>query len=271
MRAPEQGAGFDTTLTDGLRIALRDVIANASQPDERPLAMNALARSLWPEGFDASWRFVQGPENHDIVHRERKPRIAKLGDPNAPRSWFARSRARVAAGVSLTAPGIPMLFMGQEFLEDKPWADDLKNHSDLLLYWAGLDRGDKQMRDHVRFTRELLRLRLHQPALRGDGLRIVHAHDQDRVLAFHRWVEGAGHDVVVIAHLSAFHRHDYRIGLPAGGFWRELFNSDVYENWVNPQVAGNGGGVTADATPMHGYAHSASLVLPANSLLVFGR
>ena len=56
------GAGFDTTLTDGLRMAIRDVIGNASAPDERPLNMTALARSLWPEGFNESWRFVQGPE-----------------------------------------------------------------------------------------------------------------------------------------------------------------------------------------------------------------
>jgi 1,4-alpha-glucan branching enzyme len=103
---------------------------------------------------------VQGPENHDIVYRDRKQRTARLGDPANPRSWYGRSRARVATAISLTAPGIPMLFMGQEFLEDKPWADDLKNHADLLLYWAGLDQGDKQMLDHLRFTSELIRLRL---------------------------------------------------------------------------------------------------------------
>ena len=156
VKAPPNGAGYDTTLTDGLRVAIRDVIGNASAPDERPLNMTGLARSLWPEGFREQWRFVQGPENHDIVYNGREMRIARLGDPANPRSWFARSRARVATGLSLTAPGIPMLFMGQEFLEDKQWSDDFVSHHDLLLNWAGLDRGDKQMLDHVRFTRELL-------------------------------------------------------------------------------------------------------------------
>jgi hypothetical protein len=61
-----------------------------------------------------------------------------------PRSWYGRSRARVATGVSLTAPGIPMLFMGQEFLEDKQWSDNFQFHHNLLLHWAGLDAGDKQ-------------------------------------------------------------------------------------------------------------------------------
>ena len=268
---PPDGAGFDTTLTDGLRISIRDCIANASQPDERPLNMTGLARSLWPEGFSEHWQFVQGPENHDIVTEGREQRIARLGDPSNPRSFFGRSRARVAMAISLTAPGIPMLFMGQEFLEDKQWSDNFKDRKDLLLHWAGLDEGDKQMLDHVRFTSDLLGLRREQPALRGQGFRVIHASDQDRVLAFQRWVEGEGRDVIVVAHLSTFNRSGYRIGFPGGGDWRELFNSDVYENWVNPNAAGNGGRVFAELRPMHGLSHSAELVLPANGVIVFSR
>ncbi len=269
--APPAGAGFDTTLTDGLRLALRDVISSASAPDERPLNMTRLAQSLWPEGFSESWRFVQGPENHDIVYNGRELRIARLGDPDHPRSWFARSRVRVATGLSLTAPGIPMLFMGQEFLEDKQWSDDFESHRDLLLYWAGLDQGDRQMLDHLRFTRELLALRRRLPALRGRGFRVTHVHDHNRVAAFHRWIEGEGQDVMVILHLANFTRVGYHIGLPGEGTWREVFNSDVYENWVNAGVAGNGGRVVATAQPLHGFGYSAGLVLPANSILIFAR
>jgi 1,4-alpha-glucan branching enzyme len=271
VKPPPVGAGFDTTLADGLRIAIRDVIRDASAPDERPLNMSGLASSLWPLGLPEHWQFAQGPENQDIVYEGREPRVARLGDPSNPRSWYARSRARVATGVSLTAPGIPMLFMGQEFLEDKQWSDNFEQHPELLLYWAGLDKGDKQMLDHLRFTSELLAARWRYPGLRGQGFRAVHVHDQNRVLAFHRWVPGAGHDVMVVVHLAVFNRYDYRIGFPDGGEWREVFNSDVYENWVNPNVAGNGGRVYADPLPMHDFGYSASLVLPANSILVFAR
>jgi len=198
-------------------------------------------------------------------------RVARLGHPDDPRSWFGRSRARVATGIGLTAPGIPMLFMGQEFLEDKQWSDNIEQDQALLLHWAGLDAGDKQMVSHLRFTRELIALRWNQPALRGQGFRVVHASNDNRVLAFHRWVEGEGRDVLVVVHLSTFTRSGYRIGFPGGGWWREMFNSDVYDNWVNPHVAGNGNGVTADDRGMHGFGHSAALVLPANSILVLGR
>ncbi|TMH01356.1 MAG: 1,4-alpha-glucan branching protein [Betaproteobacteria bacterium] len=268
---PPMGAGFDTSLTDGLRIAVRNVIGEASAPDERPLDMAGLARSLWPDGFSEHWRFVQGPENHDVVYDGRELRIARLGDPGNPRSWYGRSRARVATGISLTAPGIPMLFMGQEFLEDKQWSDDFEFHNNLLLYWAGLDHADKQMLDHLRFTHELIDLRWRYPGLCGQGFRVVHVHDENRVLAFQRWVEGEGNDVLVIVHLSTVNQFGYRIGFPDGGEWREIFNSDVYENWVNPGVVGNGGRIFAEPTPLHGLSHSAALVLPANSVLIFAR
>lgn len=267
----DDGAGFDTTLTDGLRIAIRDVIANAGHPDERPLAMTALGRAMWPDGFRAHWQFVQGPENHDLVYRGREPRVAALGHPGQPRSWYGRSRARVATAIGLTAPGIPMLFMGQEFLEDKPWSDNVDAHADLLLHWAGLEGGDRDMHDHLRFTRELIDVRKRVPGLRGNGFRVVHADDAQRVLAFHRWVPDHGGDAIVVVHLATFHRFGYRIGFPFGGGWREVFNSDVYERWVNPDVAGNGGRVSADRSPLHGFEFAAALTLPANSVLVFTR
>jgi len=272
VKKPNQGgAGFDTTLTDGLRIAIRDVIANSAQPDNRPLSMGRLAASLWPDGFSRPWQFVQGPENHDLVYKGREQRVARLGHFDDPRSWFGRSRARVATGIGLTAPGIPMLFMGQEFLEDKQWSDNFEGDKNLLLHWAGVESGDKQMIDHLRFTRELIALRWRYPALRGDGFGVIDAHDDNRVLAFQRWVEGEGNDVVVVVHLSPFNRFDYRIGFPGEGQWREVFNSDVYENWVNPNTTGNGGRVFADSIPLHGRVASASLTLPANSILVFAR
>ncbi|HUP77058.1 MAG TPA: alpha amylase C-terminal domain-containing protein, partial [Pirellula sp.] len=198
-------------------------------------------------------------------------RIARAADPSNPRSWYASSRCRVTTGIILTMPGIPMLFMGQEFMEDKQWSDDLDNHANLRLYWEGLESNDPTMRDFLRFTRDLVNLRWRFPALRGEGYALIHVDDQDRVLAFQRWVPGEGGDVIVIVSLANETKYNYRFGFPHGGHWREVFNSDVYERWVNPHVSGNGGGVTADGYGMHNLAYSASLTLPANSILVFAR
>ena len=91
------------------------------------------------------------------------------------------------------------------------------------------------------------------------------------MLAFHRWLEGTGQDVIVVATLSDATWWGYAIGFPGGGYWKEVFNSDVYDKWVNPIVAGNGGGIEASGPPMHGFAASASVVIPANGLVVFAR
>ena len=270
------GAGFDTTLADGLRIAIRSALAAASHPGGHPLPMTQIAANLWPPGFEQSWRVVQGAENHDIVLRDpderkgREQRLSRLADPSNSRSWYARSRSRVATGIGLTAPGIPMLFMGQEFLEDKQWSDNLEVHPELTVYWDGLSAPDAAMRDFLRFTRELISLRWQQPALRAEGFRVTHVHDGNRVLAWHRWVPGTGRDVIIVVNLADFTRLTYRIGMPFEGRWLELFNSDVYDGWVNPNAAGNGGQVSATRAALHDFEFSAEMVLPANSILVFG-
>ena len=81
----------------------------------------------------------------------------------------------------------------------------------------------------------------------------------------------AGQDVVVAATLSETTWYNYAIGFPFAGHWAEIFNSDVYDNWVNPIVAGNGGGIVASDAPLHGLPASASIVIPANGLVVFTR
>ncbi len=168
----------------------------------------------------------------------------------------------------MTAPGIPQLFMGQEFLEDRPW--DVDPNGPNLLSWDGLGAAsDSTMRDHLRFTRDLIHLRRDLPALRGDNVHPFYCSDTDRVLAYHRWREGSGDDVIVVVSFAEATLSGYEIGFPAAGPWAERFNSDVYDHWVNPRVAGNGGGIVAAAKPMHGFAASAAIVIPANSVLAF--
>jgi len=276
------GLGFDAVQHDGLREAIRSAIGQAAQGADAAVEMSGIARTLWPAGFAHAWQTVPCVENHDLVKLGEKPRVPRLADGSNPRSWFARSRSRVATALLLTAPGIPQLFMGQEFLEDKPWCPN-PNRPDHLIWWGGLAEGadgyaaDPAMADHLRFTQDAVKLRNSQPALRGEGLNVFHTSDADRVIAFHRWVQGVGRDVVVVATLSETTWGCYQLGFPRAGRWVEVFNSDAYDSCnangvlVNPQVAGNQGGVDAESLPLHGLPASASIVLPANSVVVFAK
>ena len=265
------GAGFDVLQHDGLRSALRTAVQASSYGQESAVNFDSIAGALYPSGFAHAWQTVPCVENHDIVKVNTDQRIPFLADSADRRSWYARSRSRFATGILLTAPGIPQIFMGQEFLEDKQWSWDA-TASNNLLYWAGLNNGtDIAMVNHLRFTQDLIRLRWGQPALRGDNVNPFYVHDANRVIAFHRWLEGTGQDVVVVATLSETTWYNYDVGFPGPGVWSEVFNSDVYDNWVNPIVAGNGGGITASGPPMHGFSASASIVIPANGFVVFAR
>jgi 1,4-alpha-glucan branching enzyme len=121
---PEGGAGFDATWHDGLRTTIRAAIGQASGGVNAGVNLDAIASNLYPPGFPAGWKAVQYVESHDEVYRGRNQRIAQLAGGSDARSWYASSRSRVATGLVLTAPGIPMLFMGQEFLENKQWSDN---------------------------------------------------------------------------------------------------------------------------------------------------
>ena len=204
---PPGGFGFDAALHDGLRGAIRGALGSAASGAFAFVNMGAIGDGLRrPAGFPASWKAVVHLENHDLVDADRQdesqiqPRVPALAHFSDRRDWLARSRSRVATALLLTAPGIPMLFMGEEFLEDKPWHNS-PDRTDLLIYWAGLD-GPGPMRDFLRFTRDLCWLRRLHPALTSESVNPYYIHNDNRILAVHRWIEGVGRDVVVVASLQ---------------------------------------------------------------------
>ena len=144
--------------------------------------------------------------------------------------------------VSVRRHGDSMLFMGQKFLEDKQWSDDFV-HRDLLLYWRASIRATGRCSITCGSRGNCWPYAVSLPALvRGRGFRCDHMHDQNRLLAFHRWVEGKVRDVMVILHLLTSLVLDIKSALPG----REpgvKCSTAMCENWVNAGVAGSNGRV----------------------------
>ena len=266
--ANQGGTGFDTVQHDALRNAIRGAVQSASYGQSGTVSMDAIQASLYPPGLPQAWNAVPCVENHDLVYAGRNPRIPLLADGSNTRSFYARSRSKVATGLLLAAPGIPQLFMGQEFLEDKQWNENPGGSN--LINWAGLNSGDKSMSDQLRFTQDFIRLRWSQPALRGQSINAFYSNNNDRVIGFHRWIEGQGLDVVVVGNFNDNPFFGYKLGFPLSGRWAELFNSDIYDNWVNPLAVGNNGAVYATGGPLHNLPFSASITIPPRAILVFG-
>ncbi len=272
VRASPGGLGFDAAWGDRLRIGIRNAIGQTSGGRGASVDIDALAAAFdTPGGFGDGWRVVNCIENHDIVYDGHESRIPRLADSSDGRSWYARSRSRLATGLLLVGRGIPQLFMGQEILEDKQFSDDVQFHGNLLIWWDGLN-AQSAMRDHLAFCRDLIRLRRALPALRSESLRVSTRNSLDRVIAIHRWIEGSGQDVLVVANLQEQNRFGYRVGFPSGGVWRELFNSDAYDGFPNQNATGNDGRVVAqDGFGWDGMPASAAITLPANGFIAFGR
>jgi 1,4-alpha-glucan branching enzyme len=256
---------------------MRDRLKEIAGGRDAHVSLNLLRDALYPPpAFPNAWRAVQALEDHDIVRwdheakRPRAPRIAWLADPLAPRSWYGRSRSRVATTLLMIAPGIPMLFMGQEFLEDLPWHDDVANWSQFLMRWDLL-ANDRHARDFQRFASDVIHLRRREPALRAEGVSVPQVHEADRVIVMHRWVPGEGRDVVVIASFNESTLDGYAIDMPTSGTWREIFNSDFYDHFPNQWATGNAGGVLAEPARGRTLPYAARVKIPANGAVIFAR
>jgi len=267
------GLGFDAEWDDQIRNQVRGVIGQLTGGESAAVDFGSLSNTLsnLQQGFSAWWPLVTCLENHDIVKLGGDfQRIPVAADASDPRSWYARSRSRAALGLLIAARGIPMLFMGEEFLEEQQWTDAVESPESPLIDWAGA-ASNQVMENYLSFTQALLWLRRSQPALRGEQLRVSTADSFTRVLAIHRWLDGSGQDVLFVFNLQEFNRFGYQIGFPSAGAWREIFNSDYFDQMPNPTVAGNGGGITANLQPWDGMPTSALITIPANGFVVFSR
>lgn len=126
------------------------------------------------------------------------------------------------------------------------------------------------MRDIVRDLNQLYR---EEPALvfgdiHSDGFEWVAAGDaESSVIAYLRKGKDPADTLLVVGHYTPVVRHNYAVGVPFAGFWREILNSDARE--YGGLGEGNLGGKTAEELPWDGRPHSLRLTLPGNSTLIF--
>ena len=211
------GAGFGAQWdADFAHVVRRAVIA--ADDGERDVA--AVAHAVGRRYNGEALQRVIYTESHDEVANGRA-RVPQEIWPGNAGSWFSRKRSTLGAALVFTAPGIPMLFQGQEVLEDEFFRDGDPVDWTKERTFAGIRS----------LYRDLVRLRRNwwdtTRGLRGGEVNVHHVNQADKVLAFHRWSGGGPRDdVVVVANFANRGYGDYVVGLPRGGRWRVRFNSD---------------------------------------------
>jgi len=182
--------------------------------------MHAVRDALQFRYTEDGFRRVIYTESHDEV-ANGKARLPEEIWPGEVENWFAKKRSTLGAALVLTARGIPMLFQGQEFLEDR-WFHD----QDALEWQRAAAHGGilAMYRDLIHLRRNLTGK---TRGLSGQQSEVYHVHDENNVLAYQRWAEGGpGDRVIVVVNLANRPWQGYRIGLPTAGEWQVRFNSD---------------------------------------------
>jgi 1,4-alpha-glucan branching enzyme len=193
------------------------------------------------------------PLSHDEVVHGKGSLLSKMpGD-----DWQRFANLRLLYAYQFAQPGKKLLFMGGELAQTTEWDHE-----------AGLDWGLLQRASHEgvrRLIADVAALYRDEPAMHEldaspEGFEWIDASDRAAsVLSFLRKAR-RGRPVLFVANFTPVPRHRYRVGVPVGGKWREVLNTDADTYGGSGQ--GNYGGLDADEVPMHGRQHSLPLVLP---------
>jgi 1,4-alpha-glucan branching enzyme len=199
------------------------------------------------------------PISHDEVVHGKGSLINKMaGD-----EWQKFANLRAYLGFMWSYSGKKLLFMGCEFGQWQEW-----NHDKGLEWDALLSENHQGLQ---RFVRDLNLVYRNEPALHENdfdwsGFSWINANDSDNsVLSFIRRAENPDDFLIIICNFTPLVREDYRIGVPCGGNYRELINSDLAVYWGSDV---SNGIVHSIPEKTHGLEHTLSLTLPPLSTLI---
>ena len=214
----------------------------------------------WHHGqvtFSMLYAFTENfmlPFSHDEVVHGKGSMLSKMrGD-----TWQKHATLRTLYGYMYGHPGKKLMFMGGEFGQWREW-----NHDTSLDWYLLDDRMHVSLRRWVQdlnhtYQRERS---LHEVDFEGSGFQWIDCQDNENsVVSMIRRARDPQDFTVMVANFTPVPRPDYRIGVPEGGWYREILNSD--SDVYGGSNMGNGGGVNAEARPTHGCNFSLSLVVP---------
>ena len=256
------GYGFNAQWDDNFCGKLRWA-ATAPMDNERNIG--DLAGAIGHMNGGNAFRSILYSENHDKDDPRQGGRLPAIIGNGVVDSWFARKQSTLAACVVLSAPGIPMLFMGQEFLEYRPFPN--YGDSPQPIDWSRKDTYNGIWT----LYRDMIGLRRSNPntrGLRGPNVHVLPVFG-DNVLVYHRWNQGGtGDDVVVVCNFANQSYANYQTGVPRQGMWRVRFNSDSndygFGNWPSYDTHANG-------PAMNEMPYSADLSIGAYTCLVLSQ
>ena len=263
------GAGFNSQWDVSFFRALKDAV---SPPDDESRDIGAVATAIQRMYNNDAFQRIIYSESHDEVTVQNGVSLGRMPEKIwwGHADWYdPKKRSTLAAAITFTAPGIPMIFQGQEFLEWGTWTDNPANPNS-MLDWS------KKTTFHGIFLlyQRLIALRQNRDnntrGLTGQHLNVFHVNNTSKVLAYHRYMEGGpGDDVVIVANFSHNAYDSYTVGFPRGGNWFLRFNSDWSQ--YDPTFTNKGYDTTAGADGRDGLKFSGNVGLGPYSAIILSQ
>jgi 1,4-alpha-glucan branching enzyme len=194
------------------------------------------------------------PLSHDEVVHGKGSLIGKMpGD-----LWQRFANMRLMLAYMFAQPAKKLLFMGGEFGQWAEWKHDESLEWHLLQYDSHrqLQRCVADLCLTYRNERAL-----HELDCDPAGFEWIDGSDSEQsMLSFLRKSQGGDEIVATVFNFTPIPRYNYRVGVPHGGYWKEILNSDSKD--YGGEDFGNLGGAEADDIPSHGRPHSLNLIVP---------
>ena len=179
--------------------------------------------------------------------------------------WQKFANLRLLLGYMYAHPGKKLLFMGDEFGQRREWTheDSLDWHLLQIPQHQGVQVWLKHL--NILYRGEPA---LHELDVEPAGFEWADCTDWDKsIISFLRKGKITGEYLLVVCNFTPIIRYDYRVGVPTGGYWKEVLNSDAGE--YGGSGHGNLGGITAMPVPYHGRYHSLPLIVPPLGIIFF--
>ena len=229
----------------------------SKDPVYRKYEHNKLTFGIW---YAFNENFMLSLSHDEVVHGKGSLINKMTGD-----DWQKFANLRLLFGYMYTHPGKKLFFMGSEFGQWSEWSHERS------LDWHLLDQEPhRQMQKWIKDLNHYYKN--HGPLFEDDfsaeGFEWLDANDSENsTLCYARISPETGNHIIVAGNFTPVPRHNYRIGVPEAGFWKEALNSDAGEYGGSGQ--GNMGGVKSTPVQSHGKYNSISITLPPLGIVVF--
>jgi 1,4-alpha-glucan branching enzyme len=256
----QAGAGFASQWNGNFVSNMRTQLTQTSDSE---VDMQAVASAIGQAFNGVFTQNLNYTESHNEVS-DGGERLTTLIDSADPTGWLALKKSTLGAAILFTSPGVPMIYQGQEFVENETlvWNEPLQwslasEFAGIRKLWGTLAAARRNSSGYT-------------PNLEGNGLNIFQVDSTNKLIAYQRFDSQTPGSVVVIANFTGSAQDNMTVGFPTKGTWVTRFNSDS-KTYSSTFSGAGSASVKATGGAYSGMPYSGMVTIGPYSLLILSQ